>query len=70
MWGPPKLPAETTAALNKLINEAVKSLGDEGRLDALGIEPTQETPAAFGTFIQADYERSAKLLKAANFQPE
>ena len=70
MWGPPGLPAEMTAALNRLINEAVKSLGDEGRLDALGIEPAQETPAAFGAFIQADYERSAKLLKAANFQPE
>ncbi len=70
MWGPPALPAELTARLNSLVNEAVKLLKDEGRLDPLGVEPANETPQAFASFVVADYERSAKLLKAANFQPE
>ncbi len=48
----------------------MKDLGAEGRLAALGIEPSAETPDAFAKFIAEDIDRSAKLLKAANFQPE
>jgi hypothetical protein len=48
----------------------VKDLGSEGRLAALGIDPFTESPQFFGKFIAEDYDRSAKLLKAANFQPE
>jgi tripartite-type tricarboxylate transporter receptor subunit TctC len=70
MWGPPNMPAELTKAINGVVNDAVKDLGAEGRLDALGIEPAQETAQAFGQFMKLDLERSAALLKAANFQPE
>jgi tripartite-type tricarboxylate transporter receptor subunit TctC len=70
MWGPPGLPADLTRTINGLVNDAVKELASEGRLDALGINPSPQTPEAFAKFIAADFERSAKLLKAANFQPE
>ena len=70
MWGPPNLPAGIAKAINTLVNDAVKELGSEGRLDALGIEPGLETPENFAKFVVTDFERSAKLLKAANFQPE
>ena len=70
MWGPPGLPGDVTAAINGWVNEAVKALAAEGRLDALGIEAAQETPQAFGMFAKADFDRSASLLKAANFKPE
>jgi tripartite-type tricarboxylate transporter receptor subunit TctC len=70
MWGPPEMPRELTLTLNGWINEATKSLAAEGRLDALGIEPISESPDDFAQFLRADYERSAKLLKAANFQPQ
>ena len=70
MWGPPGLPAELTHTINGWVNEAVKALGDEGRLKALGIEPAQETPQAFAQFAKADVERNAALLKAADFQPQ
>jgi len=70
MWGPPGLPAELTTIINGWVNDAVKELGADGRLAALGIEPSAETPQAFAKFIAEDLDRSAKLLKAANFQPE
>jgi tripartite-type tricarboxylate transporter receptor subunit TctC len=70
MWGPPGVPADLARTINGWVNEAVKELAAEGRLAALGIEPAQETPQSFAQFIAADLDRSAKLLKAANFQPE
>jgi tripartite-type tricarboxylate transporter receptor subunit TctC len=70
MWGPPGLPADRVRTINAWVNEAVKELATEGRLAALGIEPAEETPQSFGRFIETDLDRGAKLLKAANFQPE
>jgi tripartite-type tricarboxylate transporter receptor subunit TctC len=70
MWGPPGLSADLATTINGWVNEAVKELAAEGRLAALGIEPAEETPQSFGRFIATDLDRSAKLLKAANFQPE
>jgi tripartite-type tricarboxylate transporter receptor subunit TctC len=70
MWGPPNLPPALTQTINSWVNEAVKALGAEGRLDALGMEPMQETPQAFAQFVVADRDRNAALLKAANFQPQ
>jgi len=70
MWGPPGLPADLTYTLNGLVNDAVKALAADGRLDALGIEPAAETPEAFAQYLKVDLDRSARLLKAANFQPQ
>ena len=70
MWGPPGLPVDLTHTHNGLVNDAVKALAAEGRLDALGIEPAAETPEAFAQYLKVDLDRSAKLLKAANFQPQ
>jgi tripartite-type tricarboxylate transporter receptor subunit TctC len=70
MWGPPGMPADLANTINGWVNEAVKDLAAEGRLAALGIEPSAETPQAFAEFLKTDIDRSAKLLKAANFQPE
>jgi tripartite-type tricarboxylate transporter receptor subunit TctC len=70
MWGPPGMPDDLVQTINGWVNAAVEELGREGRLAALGIEPAAETPQAFAQFIADDFTRSAKLLKAANFQPE
>jgi tripartite-type tricarboxylate transporter receptor subunit TctC len=70
MWGPPGMPGDLVSTLNGWINDAVRSLAADGRLDALGIDPVAESPDAFAQFIRADYERSATLLKAANFHPQ
>ena len=70
MWGPPGMPGDLVQTLNGWVNDAVKALAAEGRLDALGIEPAAETPQAFAEFMHADLERSEKLLAAANFHPQ
>ena len=70
MWGPPGMAADLVQTINGWVNDAVEDLAAEGRLAALGIEPVSETPQAFARFIAGDLDRSAKLLKDANFQPE
>jgi tripartite-type tricarboxylate transporter receptor subunit TctC len=70
MWGPPNMSPALVQTVNGWVNEAVQELAREGRLDALGMEPMQETPQAFAQFIVADRDRNAALLRAANFQPE
>jgi tripartite-type tricarboxylate transporter receptor subunit TctC len=70
MWGPPGMPDDLVQTINGWVNAAVEELGREGRLATLGIEPAAETPQAFAQFIADDFARNAKLLKAANFQPE
>ena len=68
--GPPGLAADLTRTINGWVNDAVKELGSEGRLAALGIEPATQTPEEFARFIVADRDRSAGLLEAAGFRPE
>jgi tripartite-type tricarboxylate transporter receptor subunit TctC len=70
MWGPPGMPAGLVNTLNAWVNDAVKALAADGRLEALGIEATAKTPAEFAQYLRADLDRSAKLLKAANFVPQ
>jgi tripartite-type tricarboxylate transporter receptor subunit TctC len=70
MWGPPGMAAGLVDTLNGWVNDAVQALAADGRLDALGIEATAKTPAEFAQYLRADLDRSAKLLKAANFVPQ
>jgi tripartite-type tricarboxylate transporter receptor subunit TctC len=70
MWGPPGMVADLVNTLNGWVNDAVQALAADGRLDALGIEATAKTPAEFAQYLRSDLDRSAKLLKAANFVPQ
>jgi tripartite-type tricarboxylate transporter receptor subunit TctC len=70
MWGPPGMPADLVETLNGWVNDAVKALAVDGRLNALGVEPAAESAEDFARFLAFDRDRSAKLLKAANFVPQ
>ena len=71
MWGPPGLPAELTATHQRPGQRGGEVAGRRrparrARHRARRRDARRRSPR----FIEADYERSAKLLKAANFQPE
>ena len=68
VWGPKKLPTDLTTELNRLINEAVRTLDGEGKLAKIGATAVAETPSQFETFARHYRDRNADLLKAANFQ--
>ncbi len=70
MWGPPGMSAALVQTLNGMVNDAIRALAAEGRLDALGIEPAARTPEEFARYLQTDLDRSEKLLRAAKFEPQ
>lgn len=70
VWAPKGTPEDRVQLLNKAINKAVDQLDKSGALEALGIEPVQETTDQFRKYVAADVARSAELLKDAGFKPE
>ena len=67
---PKNTPTEIIDRLNKEINAALADPKMKARLADLGAVPMPMTPAEFGKFIAADTEKWAKVIKAANIQPE
>jgi len=70
LWGPPGMPADLVRTLNGWVNDAVQALAAQGRLAKFGIEPAPQSPQAFAELMVADRDRSAALLKAAQFEPQ
>jgi tripartite-type tricarboxylate transporter receptor subunit TctC len=70
MWGPPGMSAALVQTLNGMVNDAIRALAAEGRLNALGIEPAARSPEEFARYLQIDLDRSEKLLRAAKFEPQ
>ncbi len=73
-WGgllaPAGTPKDVIAKLNAEVVKALASPDVREKLAAAGIEPGGGTPALFGTFIQAEMVRWAKVAKDAGIQPE
>jgi tripartite-type tricarboxylate transporter receptor subunit TctC len=68
-WGPKDLPTEIVAWVNTAANAATRDLAKAGRFAELGQEPVTGSPEDFARYIDADFARSAALLKAAKFEP-
>jgi len=68
-WGPKGMPAELTRLLHDLVTETTAQLAQEGKLDALGIDPVAETTEAFARFQDEELARNAALLKSVDFVP-
>jgi len=69
-WAPKGVPADIVAKLAKALEQAAHDPEFKAKLEQLGLEPVFDGPEAFRKFIAADVEKSAALLKAANYQPE
>jgi tripartite-type tricarboxylate transporter receptor subunit TctC len=70
LGAPKHLPTEIVDALNK---EVIAALADpvlQARLADLGIAPMPLTPAECQTFITAEVEKWAKVIKFASIKPE
>ena len=63
---PTGTPAEIVVRLNAEINAALADAKIKERLAALGSEPMPMSPAAFRTFIAAETDKWAKVIRAAN----
>jgi tripartite-type tricarboxylate transporter receptor subunit TctC len=67
--GAPKgTPGEVVDILNGGINAALADPTVKARLANIGVMPMPTTPAEFGTFIVAETEKWAKVIRAANIK--
>jgi len=63
---PTGTPSEIVAKLNTAVNAALADPAIKARLAALGSTPRPMSPAAFKTFIAAEIDKWAKVIRAAN----
>jgi tripartite-type tricarboxylate transporter receptor subunit TctC len=67
---PKSTAAEIVDKLNSTANAALADPDMKARLNDLGAVPMPTMPAEFGTFLAADTEKWAKVIRAANIKPE
>jgi len=69
--GAPKgTPNEIVGTLNREVNASLADPKVNARLTDLGVVALPATPSEFGTFIAAETEKWAKVIRAANIKPE
>jgi tripartite-type tricarboxylate transporter receptor subunit TctC len=65
LFGPARLPAATTARLNRAFTDALASPEVKARLAALMAEPAPTTPEAFAQFVRTEHARYERIVKAS-----
>jgi tripartite-type tricarboxylate transporter receptor subunit TctC len=65
LFGPARLPADTTARLNKAFVDALASPELKARLAALMAEAAPDTPEQFGAFVKAELAKYEQVVKAS-----
>jgi tripartite-type tricarboxylate transporter receptor subunit TctC len=65
LFGPARMPAETTARLNKAFVDALASPELKTRLATLMAEPAPTTPEGFAAFVRAEYAKYEQVVKAS-----
>jgi tripartite-type tricarboxylate transporter receptor subunit TctC len=66
MMAPTGTPRDIIMRLNSDATKALAASDVKEKLMAQGLIPTPMTPEQLGQFIREDYERWAKVIKAAN----
>jgi tripartite-type tricarboxylate transporter receptor subunit TctC len=64
LFGPAKMPAETTARLNKAFVDALGTADVKSRLATLMAEAAPSTPQAFAQFVRAEHAKYERIVKA------
>jgi len=70
MLAPAGTPAPVISRLNSELHKALASPDLKSRLVTAGIEPLSSTPQEFGSFIQTETVRYAKVIKDAGIKAE
>jgi len=70
MYAPKGTPPAITSRIQQEIARLVKTPEFGERFAALGADAVASTPDEFAAFTRAEYDKFAKLVKAANIQPE
>jgi len=70
LWAPRGVPSEITGRIADVLRTGMFEPDVLARVATLGITPKAESGPDFAGFIRTDFERSERLLRIANFQPE
>jgi tripartite-type tricarboxylate transporter receptor subunit TctC len=70
LWGPPGMPAEVAAKINKDVQTALASPDVRERLQKLGADPMQMTIPEFTQFVQREVADSQRIIQAAGLKPQ
>jgi tripartite-type tricarboxylate transporter receptor subunit TctC len=65
---PAKTPAAVIAKLNDAVNGALNDAPTRDKLVQAGATPVGGTPASFGTFMKAEYEKWGRVVKERNIK--
>src|SRR5258708_6383076 len=68
--GPRGLPPDIVALLNRHVAMMLDDPVVQKRFEDAGMEPLKESTAEFARRIRADYDKFAKVVKAADLKPE
>jgi tripartite-type tricarboxylate transporter receptor subunit TctC len=70
MWGPPRMPAAMATRIQEGVARMAATPEAQARFLSLGADPVVSTPAEFGRFVRAEYERFGKLIRDADIKGE
>lgn len=68
--GPANLPKDVLAKLNAAIVAALRDPEVAKKLSAAGLQIVASTPEQFTAFVKAEVDKAARIIKAANIQPD
>jgi len=62
-FGPPGMPSELQHRLNREINRIMMEPDVKAKMEAIGVEPVNETPERFAQILRADADKWGKLVR-------
>lgn len=68
--GPAGMPADIVAKINQVVTSELRQPQTAEMYAKFGAEPAGTTPAEFGSFIDREIRRWARVIKAANIAPQ
>jgi len=69
-FGPKGMPAELQRRLNTEINTIMMLPDVKAKMEAIGVEPVNETPEQFAAVMRADHDKWGRLVRELNIKSE